>query len=103
MFGHRVQAMQVANGHGEGIDTSRRYEGPRAVGGRKRLANLRVVDALGMDVGAATEVMRFAFHACARGLRIFDDLASGCDDLLIGRVWLCLAQVNMNELEPGID
>jgi hypothetical protein len=38
-----------------------------------------------------------------RGLRIFDDLASSCDDLLVVRVRLRLAQVNMNELEPGID
>src|SRR5262245_27116711 len=103
MFGHRVQAMQVANGYGEGIDPSRRYECPRAVRRRKRLAYLGVVDGLGMDAGAATEVVRFALHACARGLRVLDDLASGRDDLLVGRVPLRLAQVNMNELEPGID
>src|SRR5262245_52536032 len=103
MFGHRVQAMQVADCHGKGVNTSRGHEGLRAIRCRERLANLGVIDALGMDIGATAEVMRFALHAGARGSGVFDDLASGGDDLLVGSVRLRLAQVDMNELEPGLD
>src|SRR5262245_44860066 len=95
--------MQIADGHSKGVNTSRRHEGLRAVRCRERLTNLGVIDALRMNVRATAEVMRFALDAGARGPGIFDDLPSGRDDVLVGGVLLRLAQVDMNELEPGID
>src|SRR5262245_65958515 len=103
MFGHRVQAMQVADGHGKGVNTSRGHEGLRVIRCRERLANLGVIDALGMDIGATAEVMRFALHAGARGSGVFDDLASGGDDLLVGSVRVRISPVEMNTLEAVPD
>ena len=69
------------------------------------LADLRVVDVLLVDVGAASEVVRLALHqgAGGRARRTSTTARVARDDLLVGGVLLRLAQIDVDELEARID
>src|SRR4051812_27730142 len=103
LLGHRVPAVEVADGRRERVDAGRVDERPRALGRRERLADLLVVDVLGVDVGAATEVVRLALDERPGRRRVRDDLPGRDDDLVVRRVALRLAEVDVDELEAGVD
>src|SRR5262249_61562388 len=62
MLGDRVETVEVADRDREGIQARRGRERLGALGRREGLADLVVVDGLGVDVGAAAEVGWLALH-----------------------------------------
>src|SRR5262245_4645684 len=103
MLGDRVETVEVADRDREGIQARRGRERLGTLGRREGLSDLVVVDGLGVDVGAAAEVVWLALHEGPRALRVLDDVTRRGDDLVEGGILLCLTQVDVDELEADVD
>jgi hypothetical protein len=104
LFGDRVAAVQVADRGGVSVDPGLGYERRGTLGGGEGLADLVVVDGLGVDVGSPAEVVRLGLDERARRpLGVIDDLPGGRDDVGLGGVAVGLAVVDVDELKARVD
>jgi hypothetical protein len=85
LFRDRVAAVEVADRGGIGVDSGFGDERRGTLWCGEGLADLVVVDRLGVDVGAAAEVVRLGLDqsaGCLLGVR--DDFLGGRDDFSLG-------------------